>query len=83
MKLNPEALAMASSRHPRRTVGIWFAVLVAGIASAATLLGPALTTDFDFTRIARRRFPTARNAFPSRRFASESRRVVVLRRANR
>jgi len=28
---------------------IWFLILVAGIASLATLLGPALTTDFDFT----------------------------------
>ena len=49
MKLNPETLARASSRHPGRTVLIWFLILVAGVASAATLLGPALTTDFDFT----------------------------------
>lgn len=49
MKLNPETIARASSRHPGRTVAIWFAILVAGIASLATLLGPALTTDFDFT----------------------------------
>ena len=49
MKLNPETLAKASSRHPWRTVIVWVVLLVAGIASAATLLGPALTTDFDFT----------------------------------
>jgi hypothetical protein len=49
MKLNPESLARASSRHPGRTVVIWLLILVAGVASAATLLGPALTTDFDFT----------------------------------
>ena len=49
MRINPESLARASSRHPGRTLGIWALVLVAGIASAATLLGPALTTDFDFT----------------------------------
>nr|MBA3690594.1 MMPL family transporter [Actinomycetota bacterium] len=49
MKLNPETIARASSRHPGRTMAIWALVLVAGIASAATLLGPALTTDFDFT----------------------------------
>jgi len=49
MRINPESLAKASSRHPWRTVGIWVALLVAGIASAFTLLGPALTTDFDFT----------------------------------
>ena len=49
MKLNPESIARASSHHPARTVAIWFLILVAGVASAATLLGPALTTDFDFT----------------------------------
>ena len=49
MKLNPETLARASSRHPWRTVAIWLAILVAGIASMSILLSPALTTDFDFT----------------------------------
>jgi RND superfamily putative drug exporter len=49
MRLNPETLARASSRHPGRTVAVWFAILVVGMVSAATLLGPALTTDFDFT----------------------------------
>ena len=49
MKLNPESLARASSRHPGRTVAVWLLILVAGAASAATLLGPALTTNFDFT----------------------------------
>ena len=49
MKLNPETLARASSRHPGRTIGIWFLILVAGIASLSTLLAPALTTSFDFT----------------------------------
>jgi RND superfamily putative drug exporter len=51
MRINPESLARASSRHPGRTVAVWFLILVAGIASAATLLGPALTTDFDFTNV--------------------------------
>ncbi|MGZ8602495.1 MAG: MMPL family transporter [Actinomycetota bacterium] len=51
MRINPESLARASSRHPGRTVAIWLLILVAGIASAATLLGPALTTDFDFTNV--------------------------------
>jgi len=49
MRLNPEALARASSRHPWRTVGIWLVVLVAGFAASATILSDALTTDFDFT----------------------------------
>jgi RND superfamily putative drug exporter len=49
MKLNPESIARASSRHPWRTVGIWAAILVAGMVAASTLLAPVLTTDFDFT----------------------------------
>ena len=49
MKLNPESLARASSRRPWRTLTIWLLVLVAAGASASALLGPALTTDFDFT----------------------------------
>ncbi len=49
MRLNPESLARASSRHPWRTVLIWLAVFVMAAASAVALLGPALTTDFDFT----------------------------------
>ncbi len=49
MRLNPEALARASSRHPWRTVSIWLVVLVAGFAASATILSDALTTDFDFT----------------------------------
>ncbi|HEU4354087.1 MAG TPA: MMPL family transporter [Actinomycetota bacterium] len=49
MRLNPEALARASSRHPWRTVGIWVVVLVAGFVASATILSDALTTDFDFT----------------------------------
>ncbi len=49
MRMNPESLAKASSHHPWRTVGIWVVLLIAGVASAATLLGSALTTDIDFT----------------------------------
>jgi len=49
MRLNPESLARTSSLHPWRTVLVWLVVFVAAIASAAALLGPALTTDFDFT----------------------------------
>jgi uncharacterized membrane protein YdfJ with MMPL/SSD domain len=49
MKINPEALARASSRHPWRTVGIWAAILVAGFVAMSTLLSPALSNDFDFT----------------------------------
>jgi putative drug exporter of the RND superfamily len=49
MKVNPEALARASSRHPWRTVGIWAIVLVLGFGASAVLLSSALTTDFDFS----------------------------------
>jgi RND superfamily putative drug exporter len=49
MKLNPETLARASSRHPWRTIGIWAVVLVLGFGASGVLLSSALTTDFDFT----------------------------------
>ena len=49
MRLNPESIARASSRHPWRTVGLWFVIFVLAGWSSASLLGPALTTDFDFT----------------------------------
>ena len=49
MRINPETLAGASSRHPIRTITVWVVVLVAAIAANATLLSGALTTEFDFT----------------------------------
>ena len=49
MRLNPESIARASSRHPWRTVVIWAVVLFAGFAGVSTLLSPALSNDFDFT----------------------------------
>src|SRR4029450_11199649 len=49
MRINPQSLAKASATHPWRTLGIWLAVLALGIVGSATLLGPALTTEFDFT----------------------------------
>src|SRR3990170_689272 len=49
MRLNPESIARASSRHPWRTVGVWLAIFVLSGWSASTLLGPVLTTEFDFT----------------------------------
>jgi putative drug exporter of the RND superfamily len=49
MKLSPESLARASSRHPIRTIGIWFVVIVAmGIVSSRLLSG-ALNQDIEFT----------------------------------
>ncbi len=49
MKVNPETLARASSRHAWRTVGIWAVILVLGFGASGVLLSKALTTDFDFT----------------------------------
>jgi len=49
VKLNPETLARASSRHPWRTVGIWAVILVLGFGASGALLSSALTTDFDFS----------------------------------
>ena len=49
MKLNPETLARASSRHPWRTIGIWAVILVLGFGASGVLLSDSLTTDFDFT----------------------------------
>jgi len=49
MKINPESLARASSRHAWRTVAIWAVILVLGFAASGALLSNALTTDFDFT----------------------------------
>jgi RND superfamily putative drug exporter len=49
MRLNPESLARASSRHAWRTIAIWVVVLVAGFGASSAMLSDALTTDFDFT----------------------------------
>ncbi len=49
MRLNPESIARASSRHPWRTVVVWLVIFVLAGASSSMLLGSALTTDIDFT----------------------------------
>ena len=49
MKINPESVARASSRHPWRTVIVWIVILMAAGGSASALLPSALTTDIDFT----------------------------------
>ncbi|HTG47206.1 MAG TPA: MMPL family transporter [Actinomycetota bacterium] len=49
MRINPESLARASSKHPWRTVGVWAVILVLGFAASGILLSNALTTEFDFT----------------------------------
>jgi RND superfamily putative drug exporter len=49
MRLNPEAIARASSRHPWRTLGIWLVVIVAMGAVTTSLLSGVLTQDIAFT----------------------------------
>jgi len=49
MKLNPEALARASSRHPWRTLGIWLVLIAAMGFISSRLLGDVLTQEFEFT----------------------------------
>jgi uncharacterized membrane protein YdfJ with MMPL/SSD domain len=49
MRISPETLARASSRHAWRTVGVWAVILVLGFGASGVLLSNALTTDFDFT----------------------------------
>ncbi len=49
MKLSPESLARASSRHPWRTLGVWLvAIIAAGVLSSALLSG-VLNQDIAFT----------------------------------
>jgi RND superfamily putative drug exporter len=45
MKLSTGALALASARHPRRTIGAWVGVFVVAIATIVVLLGGSLTTE--------------------------------------
>ncbi|MGZ5291739.1 MAG: MMPL family transporter [Actinomycetota bacterium] len=49
MKLNPEALAKVTSRHPWRTIGVWLLVIVGMGYLSATALGDVLTDDMAFT----------------------------------
>jgi putative drug exporter of the RND superfamily len=49
MRIDPESLARASSRHPWRVVGAWIAVIVVGLAASVVLLGGVLNNDIEFT----------------------------------
>jgi len=49
MKLSPESLARASSRHPWRTLGAWLVLIVAMGVVSSTLLSGVLTQDIAFT----------------------------------
>lgn len=49
MRLSPQSLARASSRHPWRTVGIWLAVMAAAGGASGSLLASATTTGVEMT----------------------------------
>jgi RND superfamily putative drug exporter len=50
MKLNPESIARATSRHPWRTIGAWLVILVGSFTLvSAGLFTDALTNGIDFT----------------------------------
>src|SRR5215468_4956007 len=40
-----QRIALASARHPRRTIGIWLAAIVIAFVVIGALLGSALTTE--------------------------------------
>nr|MBA3374476.1 MMPL family transporter [Actinomycetota bacterium] len=45
MRLSTQSLALASARHPWRTISAWGAVVVAAIVAIVALLGGSLTTE--------------------------------------
>jgi putative drug exporter of the RND superfamily len=49
MRLNPEALARASSKHPWRTLGVWVVLIVTMFGVSGALLSGVLTQDIAFT----------------------------------
>jgi putative drug exporter of the RND superfamily len=49
MRINPESMAAVSSRHPWRTLGAWFALIVAMAMVSARLLSGVMTNDVHFT----------------------------------
>jgi RND superfamily putative drug exporter len=49
MRLNPESLARASTRHPWRTIGAWLLLIAAMGALSALLLGGVLSNEVAFT----------------------------------
>ena len=49
MRINPESMARASSRHPWRVVAAWAVLAVASFAAAAMYIGDVLNDDIEFT----------------------------------
>ena len=74
MRINPESLARASSRHPWRTLTAWLIIFVVAGTSSGLLLSGALTTNFDFTNNpeAKQAKTIIDNAFPGAKAISET-----------
>ncbi len=49
MKINPESLARASSRHPWRVIGVWGVLFLVMVGVSSSLLSGVLTNDISFT----------------------------------
>jgi putative drug exporter of the RND superfamily len=49
MRINPESLARASSRHPWRVVITWVLIAVASFVAAGLFIGDVLNDDIEFT----------------------------------
>ena len=49
MRINPESLARASSRHPWRVIGVWGVLFLVMVGVSASLLSGVLTNDISFT----------------------------------
>ena len=49
MKMSPESIARASSRHPWRTLGLWLVLIVGAGVLSSTLLSGVLNQDIAFT----------------------------------
>ena len=77
MKLSPEMLARATSRHPWRTVIGWGLALITAAVLASSFLGDALTTALVRGQQSRPRPPTATESSrlprPARRVERASR----------
>ena len=49
MRINPESLARASSRHPWRVIGAWGVLFLVMVGVSTSLLSGVLTNDISFT----------------------------------
>ncbi|MGZ5305673.1 MAG: MMPL family transporter [Actinomycetota bacterium] len=49
MRIDPESLARASSRHPWRVIGLWGVLFLVMVGVSSTLLGGVLNNDISFT----------------------------------